>query len=260
VRFLAWLSVVLVFLSTVLLPVSYLLVSAKLPQLESEYDLDSHLRGYIEGERASTHAGEAGLKEEHVAWPRPDIERLPRDLVNLFLSEMGCPTFFQTPRESNHQAAWRAFNAAVLNRSLPGVDGACELALSLRVADESRIKGSLPQAVAAFHIRNFLTKDQLVAYALGCYRAERGVFGVEESAQVLYRHPLGSLSLAQLAELMIAAPPASFYEDIKLCRNQLLIRQARDGILERADRTGLFSHARLLDAKRASVSCGKDLY
>jgi hypothetical protein len=257
-RFAAWLSIIVVFLAGVGVPLGYLFFAGRLPQLESEYDLESHLRGYIEGERLSSKAGEAGLHEPDVLWPRPALDRLPRDLVDLFLSEMGCPTFFQTPRESVERAAWRAFNAEILGRRLPGSDGGCEFALGLMVAEEARIADGPPKAIAAFRIRSFLTKDQLVAYALQCYRAEKGVFGVEESAQVLYHHLPKELNLAQLAELMIAAPPDRFYDDIKFCRNPLLIRQARDTILRRAGQSGLFAKERLLAATKLPVACKKE--
>jgi hypothetical protein len=257
-RFAVWLTIIAVLAVVVTVPMGYLFFAGRLPQLESEYDLESHLRGYIEGERLSSKAGEAGLHEVDVLWPRPSIDRLPRDLVDLFLTEMGCPTFFQTPRETTERAGWRAFNMALLHKQLPGADGACEFQLGAMVADEARISEGPTRAIAAFRIRSFLTKDQLVAYALECYRAEKGVFGVEESAKVLYHHEPKELTLAQLAELMIAAPPDSFYEDIKLCRNPLLIRQARDAMLRRAIQSGLFPKARALAAMKPSVACNKE--
>ena len=239
----------------VVVPVTYLYYSTHLPPLESEYDLESLLRGYVEGERFNEQSAQAGLRGTQTRWPRPAVDRLPRDLVDLFLSEMGCPTFFQTPRESSRQAAWRAFNMFTQGSALSGADGRCEFQLGMRIADQAHIQVDATAAIAAFRIRTFLTKDQLVAYALESYRAEPGVFGVEQAARVLYQKGVKELPLSQLAELMLAVPPNDFYQDLRVCRNPLLIRQGRDVILSRASTTGLVTPERVRVAKAQPIGC-----
>ncbi|MFY0583691.1 hypothetical protein ACN28S_63740 [Cystobacter fuscus] len=93
-----WLVLFLIGLAGVALPAAYLHAASKLPQLETEFDLEKQLRHSIEGERMSIRAGtfEQGRSVEFL---RPDFSRLPKDLVALYIAQLGCPTFFQTERE-----------------------------------------------------------------------------------------------------------------------------------------------------------------
>ena len=263
---LLWLVLCFIGLLGVALPIIYLHTASKLPRLETEYDVEKLLRNSIEGERMSLRAATV----EHprpVEFKRPDFSRLPKDLVALYISQMGCPTYFQTPREEGPKWAWRLFSRLVLN-SEPRGDGACERRFSVRLASALGIEGGLAQTVAAHRLHSFLQKDQLIAYDLASIYFDRGIVGVEDASFKLFSRELDTLTLPLLAELALALPPYSFYDDNVVCRNASRLRQNRDaaargpGVLQAGDRgPGAQRHrpAHQLSLRRAARTPGGPL-
>jgi hypothetical protein len=246
-----WILVVLlVVLVGVVAPSVYLYGASGLPSLETEFDLEAQLRPSIEGERRSHQLGQA-TPEHALRFERPDFTRLPKDLVALFISRMGCPSFFQSPREHGLRWGWR-LTSALLTGNQPDGDGWCERALAIQIAESFGVTGGLPQTVAAQKLHTFLQKDQLVAYYLATLRFDRAVVGVEHAAAELFHKPLSQLRLEQLAELMLAF---DYFEDVKRCRNPGLIRRNRDYLLQIIIVQGLVPEERGKAAQAASISC-----
>ncbi|EPX60152.1 hypothetical protein D187_002238 [Cystobacter fuscus DSM 2262] len=248
-----WLVLFLIGLAGVALPAAYLHAASKLPQLETEFDLEKQLRHSIEGERMSVRAGtfEQGRSVE---FPRPDFSRLPKDLVALYISQLGCPTFFQTEREDGPKWAWRLLVKVAVGANLAG-DGSCERKLAMRLAMALGIEEPLQQTVAAHRLHSFLQKDQLIAYDLATVYFERGIVGVDDAAYKLFGKELDALELSQLAELSLTLPPHGFYVDAVQCRNESIIRQNRDVLLADLADYKLVTVERARNAMAQPVTC-----
>ena len=248
-----WLVLFLIGLAGVVMPALYLHAASKLPQLETEFDLEKQLRHSIEGERMSLQAGTFGPKRP-IAYTKPEFSRLPKDLVALYIAQLGCPTYFQTRREDGAKWAWRLFSVVTFGTEPPG-DGVCERILATRLAEALGIRGSLELAVAANRLHSFLQKDQLIAYDLSTLYFDRGVVGVEDAAFKVFGRELDTLKLQELAELSLTLPPHNMYGDALVCRNASLIRQNRDVLL--ADLAGfkLVTEERARTAMAQPVIC-----
>ncbi len=251
-RSLLWISLFLFGVAGVVTPIVYLYVASGLPPLETEFDLEAQLRQYVEGERLSHQMGQA-TPEHQRRFERPDFSKLPKDLVALFISRLGCPTYFQTPREQGLDWGWRLVDA-LLTGNQPDGDGWCERSLALSLAQSVGVKGPLAETVAAHKVHTFLQKDQLVAYYLGTLRFDRAVVGVDDAAQDLFHKPLAQLELNELAELMLAF---DYYSDVKSCHNAGLIRKNRDYLLQVLMTQGLVPEDKGRTAQASAVACAK---
>ncbi|MET0402435.1 MAG: transglycosylase domain-containing protein [Cystobacter sp.] len=248
-----WFVLFLIGMAGVAVPAAYLHAASKLPQLETEFDLEKQLRHSIEGERKSLQAG-TFERGRPVQFDRPDFSHLPKDLVALYIAQLGCPTFFQTPREDGPKWAWRLLVKVTVGTSLAG-DGACERRLAVRLAEALGIYEPLQQAVAAHRLHSFLQKDQLIAYDLASIYFDRGVVGVEDAAFKVFGKELDTLELSQLAELALTLPPHDFYGDAVQCRNESMIRQNRDVLLADLASYKLVTAERARNAMAQPVSC-----
>ncbi|PTL80059.1 transglycosylase domain-containing protein [Vitiosangium sp. GDMCC 1.1324] len=250
---LLWLVLFLIGLAGVVLPALYIHTASKLPQLETEFDLETQLRHSIEGERVSIQAGTTEHKRP-IAFKRPDFSRLPKDLVALYIAQLGCPTYFQTPREDGPKWAWRLFSVVAFG-SEPRGDGVCERLIAVRLAKALGIEGTLEQAVAANRLHSFLQKDQLLAYDMATLYFDRGIVGVEDAAYKLFGSELDTLQLPQLAEMALTLPPHYLYGDAVVCRNASLIRQNRDVLLSDLAGFKLVTEERARTAMAQPVIC-----
>jgi hypothetical protein len=249
-----WILLFFVGLAGVVVPLTYLYTASKLPPLESESDVEKQLKHSIEGDRMGVLSTQYDRGDKTVTFNRPDFSRLPKDLVALYIRQMGCPTYFQTPREDGRAWAWRLFSGVALGAQPPG-DGGCERILAMRIANALGINGDLELSVAAHRLHAFLQKDQLIAYDLAIVRVERGIVGVEDVAQKLFGRDLTDLQLSELAELQLALPPYGFYGDLKTCKNASLIRQNRDLLLQDLAGYQLVSEERARNAIAQPVAC-----
>ncbi|QSQ20559.1 transglycosylase domain-containing protein [Pyxidicoccus parkwayensis] len=255
---LLWIVLFLLGLAGVVIPLTYLYTASRLPPLESEFDVQKQLKHSIEGERMSLRAGQYEKNPRPVTFQPPDFSRLPKDLVALYIRHLGCPRYFQTPREDGPAWAWRLFAGVTVGTVPPG-DGGCERILAMRLAGRLNIEGPLPQTVAAHRLHSFMQKDQLIVYDLSTAYFERGIVGVEDAAYSLFKRELGDLQLAELAELQLALPPFGYYDDLKQCRNPTVIRQNRDMLLEDLAGWKLVSEDRARNAMAQPVSCTRSL-
>jgi len=234
-------------------PMIYLYESSKLPPLDSEFDLERALRNSIESERRSQKMVVYEPKKDPIEWKRPDFERLPKNLVAAYISERGCPTYFQTPREDGWPWTKRLL-LGLLNIEPPG-DGWCEEVFAWNLATRVGAKGNIQSMVATHKIHRFLKKDALVAYDLHSLRLDLGIIGVEAASDDLFHKPLLELSLAELAELALAIPPNSAFNQIKNCKNGVQIRQARDGVIDRLKAFSLIPDSEARAAKDQELAC-----
>ncbi len=250
-----WTCLFLLGLSGVVLPGVYLYTASKLPRLESEYDMETLLRMWAEGERMSYRAGQHRRDLRPVKFERPEFAKLPRDLVALYISRAGCPTFFQTPREDGPRWGMRLMRS-LMRSGMPG-DGECERYMSLRLAAALGINGDLERTVAANKLHAFLQKDQLVAWDLATMHFARGVVGVEDAAWELYRKAPSDMTLAELAELSLSFPIHGYYRDLKDCRKIVVIKQARNTLIERLSRQSLVPPDQVEAALEEPIACDR---
>ena len=150
-----------------LFPGVYLYTASKLPQLETEFDLETQLRTVGGGgapqhpgghrydtENATDHVRAARLQPAcRGTWSRSI--RLPAGLSDLLRV---------TPRGGRALGLADVQGTGVGRRARGRRD--CERHLALRITSVFGIKGALDRTVAANKIHAFLQKDQLVAYDL----------------------------------------------------------------------------------------------
>jgi hypothetical protein len=257
VKAIIWIVLFLLGLTGVLLPVYYFYKASKLPAMESEFDIEKQLKHSIEGERMSLVAGMYVKPDRPITFNRPDFTRLPKDLVAIYITQMGCPKFFQTPREDGVAWAWRLFLASAMGRQAQGIDGACERLLTIRIAWALGVRDPTELEVAANKLHAFLQKDQLIAYDLAIIHFERGIVGVEDAAYKLFGKELDKLSLAELAELQLALPPFGYYENLKTCQNAAIMKQNRDAILKETAAVQLLASDKVNNAMAQPVFCSQ---
>ena len=161
-RLALWIGLFALGLAGVAVPMLYQQLAAELPILETEEDFQA-LRVAAASTGGSNPQGDT----------RPDgldFARLPRDLVAAYVSQTGCPGYFQSPREDG--LPW-------LSRMLAGLwgieldgDGKCERLFALRIAGSLRLGRGPSQWVAAIKIHRLLQKDELIANDLSTVALE----------------------------------------------------------------------------------------
>ena len=252
-RPLIWMSMMFVTVMAVVLPAAYFYTAATLPQLDTEFDLLRVLKQPIESERRSMQMNHYDKTTDPVEFPQPDISNLPKELVALYITERGCPGYFQSPREEGWPWAKRMLGVFA-GMEFAG-DGWCEKLMAETIARRAGAKGSMEIIVAAHKIHRFLKKDGLVAYDLATENMEEGVIGVEAISKILFHKKLSDLTLAELAEFQLATPPHGYYNEVKTCGNSQLIRQNRDLLLDRLAGVGMVGTDKAEIAKQQPVTC-----
>lgn len=239
-----------------IVPVWYFGATSSLPPLESEFDLERLLRERIEGERAQRIASTRQRPDPaQIAFRKPELIHYPKDAISLYISSLGCGTYFQTPREKGMAWFWRLFRLQVLRSEDPGGDAQCELTLARHIAWGIRIRGGLAETLAIHRIREALPKGKLVAYDMATWTFDDGVVGLEAAAEVLYHRKLENMKLDELAELSLALPPLEYFVNLKLCTNSTGIRQARDITLTQLANDSLVPVDRARQAQAQPVAC-----
>lgn len=237
----------------VVAPAMYFYTLSQLPALESEFDLERVLRQNIESERRSYQLGLYDKSGYQVEFPRPTLNTLPKNLVATYITERGCPYFFQTPREQGF--AWgRRMVAGLFGMELAG-DGWCEQLFAANLAHRIGAKGNLEVAVATHRIHAFLEKDAVIAYDLASVPLATGIVGVDSGARALMKKSLEQLTTAEIAELALALPPNGFWQAIKDCQNPTLLRQGRDNVVRRLTRAGLIPETEGKAAVAQPLAC-----
>ncbi len=247
-RLALWIGLFALGLAGVVVPVLYQRLAAELPVLETEADFQA-LRGAVASMGGSGPQGSTPPD-------RLDFARLPRDLVAAYVSQTGCPGYFQSPREDG--LPW-------LSRMLAGLwgielagDGRCERLFAMRIAGSLRLGNGLSRSVAANKIHRLLQKDELMAIDLSTVTLEPSVMGIGAAAQALFRRQLHELQLSEIAELMLALPPYELYDELKKCRNASVIRQNRDYLLSMLVSHALVPGERVSSAQSHPVACTRN--
>ena len=186
-------------------------------------------------------------------WPRAADFSWPKNLVAAYITERGCSTYFQTPREDGY--AWSKRQVLGLFNIEPPGDGWCEQLFASNLAYKVGAKGSLEIAVAANKIHRFLKKDTLIAYDLHSVKLASGIIGVEDGAKELFHKPLNELNLAEIAEYALALPPHGYWAQIHHCDNASLIRQSRDLIIDHLQMVSLIPLSEAKNAHDQPVAC-----
>jgi hypothetical protein len=250
VRLALWIGLFALGLVGVVVPVLYQQLSAELPSLESEADLRVQLW------RPASTGGADSLDPGRRRTEAPDFARLPRDLVAAYVSQTGCPAYFQSGREDGLPWLWRMFSGVWGIE--PAGDGRCERLFAVRIAGSLGLGRGPSQWVAANKIHRLLQKDELIAYDLSAVAFESSVVGVDAAAQTLFSKELNGLQLSEIAELMLALPPYELYDELKKCRNASLIRQSRDYLLSTLVTHALVPSDRVGSAQSHPVACTRN--
>jgi len=240
----------------VIVPIWWATAVGNLPPLESEFDLERFLRDRIEGERAANAPG-GRVDKAATAFRTPELVRYPKDMVGLYISGFGCPTYFQSPHEKSLPWLWRLVRYQLLKSEGPPGDADCEFQFARHLVWAIRIHGGLRETIAIHRIRNLLPKGKLVAYDLATEEFGDGVVGLEAAAESLYQRRLESLKLDELAELSLALPPSSAFDQLKLCANASALRQARDAALVELANQSLIPVDRVRQAEAQPLACMK---
>ena len=252
------LAVIMLVVSTaVILPVWWATAVTSLPTLESEFDLERFLRDRIEGERTANYPGGRVPDKALIAFRTPELTRYPKDMVGLYIAGYGCPTYFQSPRETAWPWFLRLVRYQLLKSEGPPGSADCEFQFARHLVWAIRIRGGLRETIAISRIRDLLPKGKLVAYDLATQEFDAGVVGLESAAEALYERKLESLKLDELAELSLALPPNSAYGQIKLCANASALRHARDAALTEMSNQSLIPVDRAKQAQAQPLACMK---
>lgn len=238
----------------IVLPVTYLYVASSLPNpIDSEEKIELVLRQSIESERQSVQYAKRIADRQKVDWPAPDFSMLPSMAVALYVTENGCPGYFQSPRETTGEWRKRVI-FSLLGQALPG-DGECELIFAQRVATRLGARSPLQLAVTADRLHAFLSKEQLVAYDLHSMHFARAVVGIEAASSELMQKPLLELTVPELAELALAIPPHGYWSEVWFCKNAGLIVQNRDAVIGRLHANGFIDDAQAEAASELKPRC-----
>ena len=250
-------AIMLVVSAAVIVPVWWAVAVSNLPPLESEFDLERLLRDRIEGERAANWPGGGRPDKAAIAFRAPELTRYPKDVVGLYISNSGCPTFFQSPHEKPMPWLWRLVRYQVNKTEGPPGNADWEFQLARHLVWAIRIRGGLRETIAIHRIRNLLPKGKLVAYDLATIEFDAGVVGLESASESLYHRKLETLRLDELAELSLALPPSNAYDQLKLCANAGSLRQARDAALTDMSNQSLIPVDRAKQAQAQPLACMK---
>ena len=92
IKLILWLSLLTVITVGVLVPGTWMYTAANLQnQIESENDVEIHLRQSIESERQSVQIGRPASARESVKWEKPDFSRLPKHLIAFYITRHRLP-------------------------------------------------------------------------------------------------------------------------------------------------------------------------
>lgn len=251
-----WFLVVVTFIVALAIPAVYFYTKAQLPDIGSELELYNLLKNSVEAERRNQVLSQVTMVKRDITFQRPDLSNYPKHYVSLNLNERGCPRFFQSPREEGFTWA-RRMVAFFLKQETSGNDGWCEKIFAWNVAERVGATTHSQQVVATHLIHRALTKDALLAFDLATVPADTGVVGVEDAAQALLGKPLKEMSLAELAELALALPPHSYWDEVKECRNVVLLRQNRDVLIQHLRQSGLIPEDLSRNAQTEPLACAK---
>ncbi len=239
----------------ILFGAAYAFARNRLPPLGTSYDYERQFRSQIEGSRTAINVG-VPVPERPTKFEKPELGAIPKDFVNMYLTEHGCAGYFQSPREDG--LVWlRRVLLAAIEAAPPRGSGRCELTFAAHLAGRLGVRGAVDLAVAADLVHSALAKDEVLAWEIATAPVDEGIYGAKEAAQVLFKSKLETMTLGQLAELQLALHPYDFFLTILRCQGTQQIRLARDQVLNHLLSAGHISKEQKDTAANEPLLCEK---
>ncbi len=209
----------------------YLLAALNLPDVSSMADYQPHATSLIYDKDGET-IGWAFTENRQLA----DLDEIPKLLINAFVAAEDA-RFFQ------HQGvdAWSIVRAIVHNIKDGGRQGAStitqQVARSLLLSPEKTYTRKIKEAILAYRIDKFLSKNDILHIYLNQIYLGEGAYGVVAAARTYFGKPVGDLTLAEISILagLPQAPsrysPFKHFERAKTRQVYVLNRMAEDGFI-----------------------------
>ena len=210
----------------------YLLAALNLPDVSSMADYQPHATTLIFDKDGET-IGWAFTENRHLA----ALDEMPKLLINAFVSAEDA-RFFQ------HQGvdAWSIIRAIVHNIKDGGRgQGAStitqQVARSLLLSPEKTYTRKIKEAILAYRIDKFLSKNDILHIYLNQIYLGEGAYGVTAAARTYFGKPVKDLTLAEMSILagLPQAPsrysPFKHFEKAKVRQAYVLNRMAEDGFI-----------------------------
>ena len=209
----------------------YLLAALNLPDVSSMADYQPHAASLIFDKDGET-IGWSFTENRQLA----DLDEIPKLLINAFVAAEDA-RFFQ------HQGvdAWSIVRAFVHNIKDGGRQGAStitqQVARSLLLSPEKTYTRKIKEAILAYRIDKFLSKNDILHIYLNQIYLGEGAYGVVAAAHTYFGKPVRDLNLAEISILagLPQAPsrysPFKHFERAKNRQVYVLNRMAEDGYI-----------------------------
>ena len=210
----------------------YLLAALNLPDISSMADYQPHASSLI-FDKDGESIGWAFTENRQLA----DLAEMPKLLINAFVAAEDA-RFFQ------HQGvdAWSIVRAIVHNiRDGGRGQGAStitqQVARSLLLSPEKTYTRKIKEAILAYRIDKFLSKNDILHIYLNQIYLGEGAYGVVAAAHTYFGKPIKDISLAEMSILagLPQAPsrysPFKHFEKAKTRQAYVLNRMAEDGYI-----------------------------
>lgn len=210
----------------------YLLAALNLPDISSMADYQPHASSLIFDKDGET-VGWAFTENRQLA----DLTEIPKLLINAFVAA-------EDARFYQHQGvdAWSIVRAIVHNiRDGGRGQGAStitqQVARSLLLSPEKTYTRKIKEAILAYRIDKFLSKDDILHIYLNQIYLGEGAYGVVAAAHTYFGKPVSDMSLAEMSILagLPQAPsrysPFKHFEKAKNRQAYVLNRMAEDGYI-----------------------------
>lgn len=257
-RALAFLAVIALVILAVAAVVVWQFEKGKLTvQLERTDDVYLFFKSSIESDRRAIESRKAALQRRPVDWPEPQLAKVPKTFVDLYLMSAGCPRFLSGRRVEGlawNRLLFKAYKGDPWSAS--DGDGPCEVIILARLASRFQPESPLQRLVLVDLLHRLLTRAQMVAYDLESFQDAAGVVGLEANAQRLIQKPFDErLTLADLAELQLALPPYFLWRELNRCDPPVRLRGLRDNVLDRMAATKLAPREDVEVAQAQPLQC-----
>lgn len=209
----------------------YFLAALNLPDVSSMADYQPHAASLIFDKDGET-IGWSFTENRQLA----DLDEIPKLLINAFVAAEDA-RFFQ------HQGvdAWSIVRALVHNIKDGGRQGAStitqQVARSLLLSPEKTYTRKIKEAILAYRIDKFLSKNDILHIYLNQIYLGEGAYGVVAAAHTYFGKPVKDLALAEISILagLPQAPsrysPFKHFERAKTRQVYVLNRMAEDGYI-----------------------------
>lgn len=210
----------------------YLLAALNLPDISSMADYQPHATSFIMDKDGET-IGWAFAENRQLA----GLDEMPKMLTNAFVAAEDA-RFFQHPGVDT----WSIARALIHNIKDGGRgQGAStitqQVARSLLLSPEKTYTRKIKEAILAYRIDKFLSKNDILHIYLNQIYLGEGAYGVSAAAQTYFGKPIKDLTLGEISILagLPQAPsrysPFKHFEKAKARQAYVLNRMAEDGYI-----------------------------